>query len=240
VDDDLNAREAMGKLLHERGYIARGAFNGREALNLLRSGPLPDLILLDLWMEGGDGWEFRARQRRDAALAGIPVVVLSAVGDAAEWADDFGDVGYLCKPIDANDLFAAVEHFTFCPKPEVLVFEGEPKLRTTLDKALRHNGFRVTIANDAEEAAAFCKHDTGAPLLILVDAEWLQSLAHVRQTRPNAACCVMCEPAGAPDLSTIGDARVVAKPSGNPSEIIQVLWEIATSSLKQNRIGPGH
>ena len=32
VDDDLNAREAMGKLLHERGYIARGAFNGREAL----------------------------------------------------------------------------------------------------------------------------------------------------------------------------------------------------------------
>src|SRR6516225_7029308 len=54
VDDDLNAREAMGKLLHERGYIARGAFNGREALNLLRSGPLPDLILLDLWMEGGD------------------------------------------------------------------------------------------------------------------------------------------------------------------------------------------
>ena len=113
VEDDTVARGAMAGLLKERGYQAMTAGNGKEALTSLEAGARPDLILLDLWMPGGDGWEFRERQRLDKRLASIPVIILSSVADAAEWADALGDVGYLRKPINPETLFVAIERFAF-------------------------------------------------------------------------------------------------------------------------------
>ena len=46
----------------------------------LREGHRPRVILLDLMMPGMDGWDFRAEQKRDAALARIPVIAISAAG----------------------------------------------------------------------------------------------------------------------------------------------------------------
>ena len=54
------------------------ARDGAEALALLASGLRPAVILLDLHMPNVDGWEFRKRQLQDAALAEIPVAVVSA------------------------------------------------------------------------------------------------------------------------------------------------------------------
>src|SRR5947209_2718037 len=98
VEDDPATRDAWALCLEGRGYRVHTAGDGREALDHLRRHPPPDLILLDLWLPGMSGWEFRQRQRHDPALAPIPVVVLSAVADAAERADALGDVGYLQKP----------------------------------------------------------------------------------------------------------------------------------------------
>ena len=58
VDDNDVAREGLAGVLRRAGYRVLPAANGEEALQLLRAGPPPDLILLDMLMPFLDGWHF--------------------------------------------------------------------------------------------------------------------------------------------------------------------------------------
>jgi CheY-like chemotaxis protein len=104
IEDDPLTREALGALLVGEGYTTRTAIEGGEALEVLRQGPPPDLILLDLLMPGMDGWHFRREQQHDPALAAIPVVVCSGTGDADLHAAALGAIGFVDKPIDPDQL----------------------------------------------------------------------------------------------------------------------------------------
>ncbi len=108
VEDDALTREAMKAVLERDGYGVACAHDGCQALERLANGEPPALILLDLAMAGMDGWEFRREQGRDPALASIPVVVVSATGDAA---DDLGADDYLQKPLEFDHLLATVRHY---------------------------------------------------------------------------------------------------------------------------------
>jgi CheY-like chemotaxis protein len=110
VDDEEVVRLVTSLLLQGKGYAVSTARDGREALDLLHGQPPPDLILLDLWMPRMNGWQFREQQVRDPDLAAIPVLVVSAVADAAEQAGALSGVGFLQKPVAPEDLFAAVAH----------------------------------------------------------------------------------------------------------------------------------
>ena len=59
VDDDKDVRIALAELLEGEGYTVAGAHNGQEALQLMRGGLHPAVILLDLMMPVMDGWDFR-------------------------------------------------------------------------------------------------------------------------------------------------------------------------------------
>jgi CheY-like chemotaxis protein len=78
VDDDVHIREALSEILEARGYTVLEAANGLEALGLLRSGPLPAAIVVDLMMPVMDGYTFLEEQRKDPALAQIPVAIITA------------------------------------------------------------------------------------------------------------------------------------------------------------------
>src|SRR5690349_7130370 len=58
VEDEADAREAMVELIEGEGFAAVGAVLGQEALDILKSGTRPSLILLDLKMPVMDGWGF--------------------------------------------------------------------------------------------------------------------------------------------------------------------------------------
>lgn len=107
----------MRELLADEGYDVRVAANGAEALERLRSGPRPGLILLDLAMPVMDGAQFRVEQRRDQALAPIPVVILTAVEEAELRARDLEVEGYLRKPIDPERLIATVARYQAATRP---------------------------------------------------------------------------------------------------------------------------
>lgn len=109
VEDDADLREMMAQLLALEGFHATTVSNGREALAYLERGNRPDLILLDLMMPIMDGWEFRRRQVQDASIAGVPVVVLSAI-DPVRGAD-LGGTAFLKKPLDFDRLLAIVRRF---------------------------------------------------------------------------------------------------------------------------------
>ncbi len=108
VDDDPSCREVMACLLQEAGFIVLGAADGREALERLRSGPLPQLILLDLDMPGMDGRAFRRVQRQVPVLSTIPVVILSGSMDGQEEAQALDVASYLRKPVGRDRLIGTV------------------------------------------------------------------------------------------------------------------------------------
>lgn len=100
VEDDRDAREALAELLQAEGFEVVTAPNGLAALQALRAGLRPSVIVLDVMMPVMDGWDFRAQQARDPALAGIPVVVMTAAGfSVPSVIQQFGRVEYLTKPL---------------------------------------------------------------------------------------------------------------------------------------------
>jgi CheY-like chemotaxis protein len=111
VEDNPDLREGLGDLLEAEGYAVAGAANGQEALARLQSEPPPCLILLDLMMPVMNGWEFRAAQRRDPALAEIPVVLISALEGLERLAGNLAAAGYLRKPLDLGTLLEIVARY---------------------------------------------------------------------------------------------------------------------------------
>ena len=107
VEDDEDAREAMVALLQMKGYRAVPAGNGQEALDYLQKAPVPDLILLDLWMPVMDGWEFRQQQKQNPRLSKVPVIVVTALSDRADI--DANEV--IIKPVDVSRLLNTVSQY---------------------------------------------------------------------------------------------------------------------------------
>jgi CheY-like chemotaxis protein len=107
-DVELN-RDLLVQLL-EDDYRLVLAHDGQAALDKARD-ERPDLILMDLSLPRLDGWEATRRLKSDRALAGIPVIVLSAHamrGDE-ERARAAGCDDFLTKPIDETLLFQKIE-----------------------------------------------------------------------------------------------------------------------------------
>jgi CheY-like chemotaxis protein len=109
IEDDPDLAEVVGEVLLMEGYRLSHASDGKAALEVLASPELPDLILLDLMMPNMNGWEFREAQLRDARLAKIPVVVLSATGERSRPIDA---ILVLRKPVTLDELLGAVRRFS--------------------------------------------------------------------------------------------------------------------------------
>jgi CheY-like chemotaxis protein len=109
IDDDRPTRDGLRELLEAEGYAVAEAVNGNAALARLRRGLRPRVIVLDLMMPNGDGWDFRTEQLRDPALKDIPVLILTAAGFSRESVRvQFGDTEFIPKPPPPPALLAAI------------------------------------------------------------------------------------------------------------------------------------
>jgi CheY-like chemotaxis protein len=111
VEDDHDVRETIAEVLTDAGYVVVTAVDGQQALDHLRGGLRPFVILLDLMMPGMNGYEFRDVQRAEAGLADIPVIVLTADRLIEQKARDLGAAAYLKKPTPLDELLATLERF---------------------------------------------------------------------------------------------------------------------------------
>jgi CheY-like chemotaxis protein len=109
VDDDDPIRETLCELLTEEGYDVHHAADGRQALDRLRTGLRPCVILLDLMMPVMDGASFRAAQLEDPALKGIPVVLVTAAGHQV--AMTVPAQAILHKPLNIEEVLEKVALF---------------------------------------------------------------------------------------------------------------------------------
>jgi CheY-like chemotaxis protein len=111
VEDDSALREALSQVLSDEGYDMLSARDGLEAVNCLKKGNRPDVILLDLSMPVVNGWEFRMFQKRDPDLARIPVILITAGGYTREEVAWLEPSALLPKPLDLPFLLSAVRKF---------------------------------------------------------------------------------------------------------------------------------
>jgi CheY-like chemotaxis protein len=110
VEDDMDARLVLEKLLTARGYEVHLAQNGQEALDVLLALKRPCLILLDLMMPVMDGWRFLGELKKCDGAAESTVIVVSAV------ADRMAPEGHpvVQKPADFERLLRLVDEY--CPR----------------------------------------------------------------------------------------------------------------------------
>jgi CheY-like chemotaxis protein len=122
VDDDSDVRRSLSDFLEDEGYTVTAASNGRSALDLMRGGVRPSVILLDLMMPGMDGWDFRQAQLEDPALASVPVVIVTASGFSAESIrTQFAPAAFVAKPIQPTVLLEAIDRSRRGPPPDTTV-----------------------------------------------------------------------------------------------------------------------
>jgi len=109
VDDEIGALTLIGIMLERGGFGVQKARDARVALAALDEGT-PDMIILDVMMPEIDGIELCEMIRRRDDTRDIPILILSARGDAESIMRgmEAGANDYLPKPILHHDLVAKV------------------------------------------------------------------------------------------------------------------------------------
>jgi DNA-binding response OmpR family regulator len=107
IEDDRSIRETLGIVLESYGHQAELLPSGELALQSLEAG-WPDVMLLDLTLEGMSGEELY-RQVRERYGSAPPTVVLSAVQQAEKRAQAMPGVRFLAKPYTLDELMNILE-----------------------------------------------------------------------------------------------------------------------------------
>lgn len=108
VDDEATNLQLLRQIL-QQDYRLAFAKDGQRALELARA-ERPDLVLLDVMMPGMTGYQVCQELKADPRLAGIPVIFVSALGEAADELEGFeaGAVDYITKPFSPAVVRARV------------------------------------------------------------------------------------------------------------------------------------
>ena len=113
IEDDMietmKMQRAISKFQSKHKIIE--AKNGEEALNILKGGTLPDIILLDLNMPRMSGIEFLSILKEDEKLKYLPTIILTTSENRVDLLKCFeiGIAGYIIKPLKYEDYEAKLK-----------------------------------------------------------------------------------------------------------------------------------
>ena len=109
VDDILPNVKLLEAKLKNEYYNVLCAYSGAEALEIIKN-EKPDMVLLDVMMPEMDGFEVCRRIKNDPETEHIPVVMVTALTDAADRVNglEAGADDFLTKPLDDVALMARV------------------------------------------------------------------------------------------------------------------------------------
>jgi CheY-like chemotaxis protein len=130
VEDDRDIRDTLVDALVDEGFNVVSAIDGVDALDKLRQGLRPSVMLLDLMMPRLNGAGVCEAMAQVPAWGEIPVVIFTADPEARSRARALGVMGCLNKPVKLKELLETVERFTQRKK-------AEPVLEPTLLRRVR-------------------------------------------------------------------------------------------------------
>ena len=109
ADDNPAILDALKIMLEEEGYEVETTVDGATVQDIKE--PLPDLLLLDIWMSGIDGRNVCKLLKSSAATKHIPVIMISATKDIEQIAKDSGADDCVSKPFQMEYLLAIVAKY---------------------------------------------------------------------------------------------------------------------------------
>lgn len=184
VDDDPNIRTMLGDFLIASGYEVTCAESGEEALRCMTE-RLPNLVILDMGMPGMGGTGFLQRITDRLGRTRVPVMVLTARADMAEYFADKQIAGFLTKPADPDELVDEVQRILFMesdlPRGDtmmvgddirrvVVLAEPNPIRANALREALGKAGFSVEAVHTGAEAVEAVIARRPAGLILPMDS----------------------------------------------------------------------
>ncbi len=129
IDDDPDMTDLLSLLLKTRGFDVISSNNGEEGVQKARNDS-PDVIILDLMMNGMDGWHVCAAIRK---FSSIPILILSALDNPGTIVSalDAGADDFLTKPVSSGLLVSRLKTLTrrvstketgiFLPSPPISI-----------------------------------------------------------------------------------------------------------------------
>ena len=147
IDDDPLVHDMMKRLLSTERFHVESASDGEMGLRLAKD-LHPDIITLDVFMPGTDGWTVLALLKADPDLSSIPVIILT-VEDNKNRGYMLGTSEYLVKPIERDRLTSVLNRYRPDYLPcSVLLVEDNVETRRMMRRMLEREGWTVTEAEN--------------------------------------------------------------------------------------------
>jgi two-component system chemotaxis response regulator CheY len=121
IDDSRAMRRIVGATLEGLGYEVRQAGDGREALDVLGEGWVPDLATVDWNMPVMDGLQFVSAARANPALRGMTIMMVTSESEQTQIVKALaaGAHEYVIKPFTADGLRDKLALLGLLPQEEV-------------------------------------------------------------------------------------------------------------------------
>lgn len=108
VDDEVMLVDLLKIRLEDNGYDVDSANDGFEGLSVAEA-TRPDLIILDINMEGMDGYTMLKEVRKNDQIKDTNIIMLTASGKNRELFEKEGISDYITKPFDTEDFLSRVD-----------------------------------------------------------------------------------------------------------------------------------
>lgn len=206
VDDSVSNIEVLAEILSV-DHDVRFATSGLKALQMLKTGHKPDLLLLDVMMPGMDGYELCSLLKHDANLQKIPVIFITASADAnsESLALASGAVDFIHKPINRDVLLARVKlHLGLIQQREELESLNARLVQTLLE--VERSRDQLQILATAMEYS---------PTSIVVT----DTLGNIEYVNPH-----FCKISGYSSEEVVGQTPTIVKSGLTPPQNYTDLW----------------
>jgi putative two-component system response regulator len=165
--DDNTTNLAVGKNILQETYDVLTVNSGERALQILEK-LLPDLILLDIDMPDMDGIETIKRIKANNAASDVPVIFLTARGDANSELDGLtlGAVDYIHKPFSAPLLLKRIEiHLLMREQNDRLQDYNDNLQKMVEEKTVNIQRLQDTFITTFSELVEFRDENTGGHIV---------------------------------------------------------------------------
>lgn len=143
VDDEPINRQVLKNILSQENYHIWEANSGREALEVIGSGSIPDLVILDVMMPIMNGYEVSSEIRKTFNLQELPIILLTSKNQIHDIVTglESGANDYVAKPFDKRELITRVKNLLTLKraieeKSKYISFQNELQIAKNLQASI--------------------------------------------------------------------------------------------------------
>ena len=195
VEDEPDIVELLVYNLDQAGFKTEAVFNGADALDRVKV-QAPDLVLLDLLLPEVDGLEVCRTLKRDPETASIPIIMLTAKGEAIDRIVglELGADDYITKPFSPREVMlrirAVLRRAPNVPRNKPANQIQIDDLKIDLDRhQVFSNGYAIDLTATEFKILSLFAHSPGRVFThsILMDAVWGQEYYGIERTMDTHA-----------------------------------------------------